>query len=217
MTTLPIVVPDIHGHPKLLDWVERQFAHRPLVLLGDLIHRGPDSRACLQRALDWAEAGRATLLWGNHEAWVYDDLCIMRMPERAWKQKDPELWENYQRHGGFREVVRDMERFASFAQPYCVVGDMLCAHAARPELGATPAEVIGSGHLWDMPGDERQPLPTQFFPEVRYSVHGHTVMPQPVVELQEYKLVYLDLGGGSLERFCVWDVLHKQVIRGTDL
>lgn len=207
-----VVVPDIHGHLPLLEWVERRFAGRHLILLGDLIHRGPYSRECLQKALAWAAAGRATLLWGNHEAWVYDDVVVMGMGAAQLKKQDPDLWQSY--GGDLATLYGDLQAFAAVARPYHVEGDMLCAHAARPSLGASPSDLLDTGHLWNLPQDGLHPLPTHFFPELRYSVHGHTQLLEPVVDLSGAGVVYIDMGVSRPAGFCVWDAAERRVIWG---
>lgn len=209
-----IVVPDIHGSLDLLHWVEARFPERHLILLGDLIHRGPQSRACLQKALAWGRDGRATLSWGNHEAWVYDDLVTMGAAERWVRANEAELYAEYAPHGGVKALRADLEAFADLALPYHVEGEMLCAHAARPSLGRAPSDLLDVGHLWNLPGDGQHPLPTHFFPALRYSVHGHTQMLRPVVDVEGAGVVYIDMGVSEVEGFCVWDAEERRVIWG---
>lgn len=74
------VVPDIHGHLGKLDaaldalgyrkggglWRAPQEG-RSLLFLGDLIDRGPDQRAVVERVADLEDAGLAQRVLGNHE------------------------------------------------------------------------------------------------------------------------------------------------------
>lgn len=219
MTSRPsIVVPDIHGQPEFLEWVLDAFPGRHLILLGDLIHRGPDSRRALQLAIVLAQQGRAQLLWGNHEHWVW--TAVSRLPPQAWLDWFRfEDWDETLLHAyggtpqGLAECVHDLGVFASLAKPYVVEGEMLCAHAARPSLGRTPDDLLDDGYLWDRPGAGLHPLPTHFYPELQYSVHGHTVLKKPIVDLEGEGVVYVDLGSSKTGRFCVWDAESKQVIR----
>src|SRR5687767_8858066 len=69
------LVGDIHGEIEALQRVlhrlgcdpERRRAKRPLVFVGDLIDRGPDSPACVELVLRLVEAGIAQVVLGNHE------------------------------------------------------------------------------------------------------------------------------------------------------
>jgi hypothetical protein len=65
-TTCPIrVIADVHGHPDML---ARAAGDAPaLVLLGDLVDRGPDSPGALRLALEWIESGRARMVRSNHD------------------------------------------------------------------------------------------------------------------------------------------------------
>jgi len=212
-----VVVPDLHGCPHFLDWVLERFPGRSLIFLGDLIHRGPDTRRTLRLALQLAEEGRATLLWGNHEYWVWDEMGALSPADReAWFQFEGEaLLRSYSGGGG--EALHDLNRFARLARSYHVEGEMLCAHAARPSLGRTPDELLDLGHLWDRPEMGLHALPTHFFPHLRYSVHGHTVFSAPLVDLEGEGVVYLDLGSVRTGRFCVWDAqAERTVIYGED-
>lgn len=183
-------------------------------MLGDLIHRGPDSRTALKTALNWAKSGRAVLLWGNHEFWVWDEgLSLGSDDQRVWfEREDSELLAEYETAGdGLPELLDDLRLFETLARPYYVEGAMLCAHAARPSLGQSADELLDQGYLWDTPELGLHPLPVQFFPEVTYSVHGHSPQTRPVVDLNGEGVVYLDLGSAKTGRFCVWDSETRRI------
>ncbi len=92
-----IAVGDIHGcaaeFAELLDLLQLQRCDR-LVLLGDLVNRGPDSRM----VLDLARTTGATALLGNHEARLLrsrhlHDPKLLRDDDRATMAKlRPEDW-----------------------------------------------------------------------------------------------------------------------------
>lgn len=59
------VIADVHGH---LDMFGRAVADiKQVILLGDLVDRGPDSPGCLRLALDLIDEGRARLVRSNHD------------------------------------------------------------------------------------------------------------------------------------------------------
>ncbi len=60
---------DVHGHPNRLKAAAGDAEH--LMLLGDLVDRGPDSAGVLRLALDWIESGRAYLVRSNHDDKLY--------------------------------------------------------------------------------------------------------------------------------------------------
>jgi len=209
-----IVVPDIHGCSHFLEWVEARFPDRSLILLGDLLHRGPDSRAALRIALGWAESGRATLLWGNHEHWVCTEgLNLTGRARTAWfREHEAEVVAQYEAAGDdLNAFITDLERFRALARPYVVEGPMLCAHAARPRLGAHADDLLDTGYLWDTPDLGLHPLPTHLHPGLTYSVHGHKPQREPVVDLHGEGVVYLDLGSASTGRFGVWDAQSRSI------
>src|SRR6201990_2586160 len=59
------VIADVHGHPDML--ARAAGDAQELVLLGDLVDRGPDSPGALRLALDWIESGRARMVRSNHD------------------------------------------------------------------------------------------------------------------------------------------------------
>ncbi len=71
---------DIHGHADALDAALTRIeadggAQAVIVFLGDLVDRGPDSRAVLQRLIDGQAAGRPWItLMGNHDRYMRNFL-----------------------------------------------------------------------------------------------------------------------------------------------
>lgn len=77
MTTELAFVGDVHGNLRALRglWdalVRRDVPH--MIFLGDYINKGARSAEVLQELISHAEAGRATLLAGNHEMALLDAL-----------------------------------------------------------------------------------------------------------------------------------------------
>lgn len=76
---------DVHGCNKeferLLERIDADHAVRPplrqvIILLGDLVDRGPDSAGVVQRAIELAKSGREVrLIAGNHEELLLDS-CV---------------------------------------------------------------------------------------------------------------------------------------------
>jgi serine/threonine protein phosphatase 1 len=70
MPSRTIVVGDIHGCAAALDAVlaaVRPTAHDTVIVLGDVIDRGPDSRGVVDRLIALAGRCRLVLIQGNHE------------------------------------------------------------------------------------------------------------------------------------------------------
>ena len=78
-----IAIGDVHGNLAALDDLLNRItmevsADDTVVFLGDYIDRGPDSKGCIQRIIDFRRAckGRVVTLLGNHEEWLlrtYED------------------------------------------------------------------------------------------------------------------------------------------------
>ncbi len=208
-----IVIPDLHGCFQYLEWVLERFPDRSLIFLGDLIHRGPDSKKTLQTTLELAESGRAVFLWGNHEHWVYRDLKNLSLEgARAYcDHEDPALLQSYE--GDYAALLEDfLVRLPRVARPFWVEGPMLCAHAACPSFGSSADQLLDEGYLWDTPEMGLHPLPLELFPDLRYSVHGHTPQVEPWVDLEGQGVIYLDLGAYRTGNFCVWDAEEARVV-----
>ncbi len=81
---------DIHGKAGMLDELLQHWDGRSqLVFLGDLIDRGEDSRAVLERVKDLVDQKGAICLSGNHE---YMFLTWLDNPEKSY--------DHYRRNGG---------------------------------------------------------------------------------------------------------------------
>jgi hypothetical protein len=134
------IIGDVHGEIDALEAVLQRIgqadssrAARPhLVFLGDLVDRGPDSLAVVDRVAGLVRDGRATCILGNHE------LNLLRDRKRSGNQwfwgADAERWS----HAGDGEVVEgifhsrpateaDRERILAFFET-------LPAALSRPDL-----------------------------------------------------------------------------------
>lgn len=60
------VVGDLHGQLDLLDKLLLELGDRPLVVVGDVIDRGPDTRGVVARLIERGAVG----VRGNHEEWM---------------------------------------------------------------------------------------------------------------------------------------------------
>ena len=93
---------DVHGRLDLFeqliaaidaDDARRAPAETTVVLLGDLVDRGPDSAGVIDAAMAWGERRRVRLLAGNHEEMFLDSL------ERT------EVLRHFLRYGGKETVL----------------------------------------------------------------------------------------------------------------
>lgn len=100
-------VGDIHGRADLFaalieaidaDDAARGAAHTTVILLGDLIDRGPDSAGVIKAARDWSAQRLVRVLLGNHEEML---LSALEDPDVL---EDGGVLRNFLRYGG-RETV----------------------------------------------------------------------------------------------------------------
>ncbi|MCV3273951.1 metallophosphoesterase [Roseobacter sinensis] len=80
------VVGDIHGRRDLLDQMLTRLIMDPVVFVGDLIDRGPDSRAVLERVFDLSSRDdqKVHVIKGNHEQLLLDFLHDPEGVGPAW-------------------------------------------------------------------------------------------------------------------------------------
>lgn len=94
-------VGDIHGRLDLVtaiaaaietDDADRGPADTTIILLGDLVDRGPDSAGVLKEVRDWASRRKVRIIMGNHEEMLLDSLTC------------PDTFRLFAKYGG-RETV----------------------------------------------------------------------------------------------------------------
>ena len=137
-----IALGDIHGcydqFAQFLDWVGGSGAR--VILLGDLIDRGPHDVAVLMRVKQLLEDPESwglhslTCLRGNHEQMLLNAL------------DHPSGWADWIRNGGAVEDIELIEKHADWIRelPYYVtVGDTLFSHAGCL-YGEDPAKYLNS-------------------------------------------------------------------------
>jgi serine/threonine protein phosphatase 1 len=71
---------DIHKFESLLELVEYNSEHDQLILLGDYVDRGPQSRAVLNKVMELVSDGGAIALMGNHDKMMIDAFDIPENP-----------------------------------------------------------------------------------------------------------------------------------------
>lgn len=86
-----LIISDIHGElklfKKLLKKVKYSADKDQLILLGDYVDRGPDSKGVLERVMELKKKG-AIVLKGNH-----DDMMVSAVDNK------PDAWERWKRGG----------------------------------------------------------------------------------------------------------------------
>jgi serine/threonine protein phosphatase 1 len=197
---LPMVPPgsryyavgDVHGRLDLFEAliaaIERDDAEAPpadttVVLLGDLVDRGPDSAGVVARARAWQAERRVRLLAGNHEEmflFALEDVAVLRHFLRHGGRQTALSYgiPRAKYDGATMEEVQAMlvaavpiedRRFLAAARNYLVAGDYLFVHAGiAPQV---PLDEQEEHHLrWI-----REPFLDHTEPHDHFVVHGHTI------------------------------------------
>lgn len=186
------VIGDIHGrldlYEALIGEIEREIAADPaleprVILLGDLVDRGPDSAGVLARTQAWQQQRNVRVLIGNHE-----DMFLAAF-ER------PEALRHFVKHGG-RETILSFglskKRFAALTleELYERLPELV-PQAVRDYVAAFEAMIIAGDYAFVHAGiDPQRPLDDQkrsdlmwirdrFLahkgPLEKVVVHGHTI------------------------------------------
>ncbi|QUL36647.1 metallophosphoesterase family protein [Erythrobacter sp. JK5] len=186
------VIGDIHGRLDLFkaliaaieeDDAQRGTANTQVVLLGDLVDRGPDSAGVIKRARKWQKKRKVRILAGNHEEMFLEAF------------EKPDVLRHFLKHGG-RETIMSYgvsrkqfnamtldELFAKLPQivsqserdyiagfeEMIIAGDYLFVHA-----GIDPAAPIDAQKRSDMLWIRDRFLNHEG-PLEKVVVHGHTI------------------------------------------
>lgn len=189
---------DIHGRldlfEQLLAMIEaddaaRDEAETQLILLGDLVDRGPESRGVVERAMQLMAAGRTRVLAGNHEEMLLGSL------------EETETLRHFLRHGGKETLfsygltgeeysrgkldeIQDRAKalipanhiaFIKAMENRIVIGDYVFVHA-----GIRPGVPLDQQVVSDLRWIRREFL-DHAEPFGHLVVHGHTITDEPVL------------------------------------
>lgn len=189
-------VGDVHGRVDLLDQllltIDREHArHAPaqklIIFVGDLVDRGPDSRAVVERVRERVRSGEARLLMGNHEEVligaargdVETTKSLLRIGGYATLESygiDRDLAD----HGSYEDLAgllmtrfpRADLIFLEHAEDMIQIGDYCFVHAGiRP--GQPLSEQLPTDLRWI-----REPFISSRRNHGAVIVHGHTITPE---------------------------------------
>jgi serine/threonine protein phosphatase 1 len=209
--TLPSVPPgqrvyamgDIHGRADLfaalIDAVEvddagREPAETTIILLGDLIDRGPDSATVLTLAQQWQRRRTVRILCGNHEEMLLESLssldnlrAFLRHGGRETVLSfgiDPEAYynANYEEIQALiaSHIPQSVINFIQAFEEQVAIGDYLFVHAGiRP--GVANDNQQRSDLLWI-----REPFLSYRGDLGAVVVHGHTIFERP--DIRPYRI-----------------------------
>lgn len=208
-------MPDLHGRLDLLEaavsHLQQNHERWHVVFLGDAIDRGPQSLGVVARLCELHEAGLFTLVRGNHERFAEHVL-------HAPAGKREIAFDQWMRAGGLsvqqesggalspQRFSRRLERYLKLLWQVAWVDDLgrvwpgppnrpsvLISHAVPPRPAWAGEH---TPELWARPWDAPVFLP----PGVRFSVHGHTPMPEVC---RHGSQIYCDLGAYKTGRLAL--------------
>lgn len=186
------VVGDVHGRldlfEQLIDAVEQDDRDAPpaettVILLGDLVDRGPDSAGVIDRARRWKAARHVRILAGNHEEMFLESFTDINMLRHFLKHGGRETVLSYgvdqrlyneasleQLQEIMRRHVPDADRkFLESFEEYIILGDYAFVHA-----GINPGLPLEAQARHDMLWI-RDPFLGFAGPHSHVIVHGHTI------------------------------------------
>jgi serine/threonine protein phosphatase 1 len=234
---MTLVIADLHGRADLLEGL---LANTPdstaFVFIGDAIDRGPRNRDTIRLLGSLADAGRMTLLKGNHEAMVEDvDDAYERFRADGsdFRRADArDAFLNWMLNGG-DTVVREYGGYDSNFEeggegdafgPWGIPPELM-AFAGRCDLAyrhrddergdilcahAAPGEVKGFRSLAEAmiwARPDQGPFPLP--PGCRLSVHGHTPLRAPTRLGQQ---LFIDLGAVWTGALCTFDLETEEIV-----
>jgi serine/threonine protein phosphatase 1 len=190
-------VGDIHGRLDLFEAIigaveEDDASSAPaettVILLGDLVDRGPDSAGVVARARDWGTQRRVRILAGNHEEMFlssFEDVDVLRHFLR-FGGKETVLSYGIDRDAYNAAELEDVQAMMKAAVPEAdqeflrsfedmiAIGDYLFVHA-----GIVPGVPFEEQRRKDLRWI-REPFLSHVEPFGAVVVHGHTISDDPV-------------------------------------
>ena len=171
MSGRTLAVGDIHGCDVALDVLLSNLALTAgdrLVVLGDVVDRGPNTRGALDRLLEARRACELTYVRGNHEEMMLDARRGGPRWRAWWENGGPETLRSY---GGAIEDVPDAHwELIESAAPYAETGSEIFVHA-NLDPGVALPEQGGEWLRWRHVTGREPPHPSG-----RRVVCGHTAM-----------------------------------------
>lgn len=183
---------DIHGRldlfEELIEAIERDDAdagkaETTVILLGDLVDRGPNSRGVVERAMRWQQERKVRCLAGNHEQMFLEALDKKQslrhfirfggketilsygIEKSIYREASMETLQELYRAAVPNEHVEFLEGFEKLIE----IGGYIFVHAGI-QPGVAAAEQKRKDLLWI-----REPFLSYAKPHSHVVIHGHTI------------------------------------------
>lgn len=208
-----IAIGDIHGCRVALETLLEAIAPEKddvLVMLGDFVDRGPDSKGVVDSLIQLRKKTQLVGLLGNHEEMMLE-VIRDRQPHHNWlRYGGVETLESYGFDGDLNFLPPDHQKFFDSLGDYFVMGDHFFTHAAYDPV--TPLEHQTSDMLRWYSLTEGLPAPHQ---SGKVAIVGHTANRNGEI-LDIGHLICIDTycyGGGWLTAM---DVRSRQIWQASE-
>lgn len=132
MSGRTIAIGDIHGCSAALDAILAAMAPQPddiLVVLGDYVDRGPDSKGVIDRLIDLGSRCQLIALHGNHEEMMLDVIRDGQPPYRWLQYGGVETLDSYRFAGDMSVIPNEHREFFASMRDFYETEDHFFVHA----------------------------------------------------------------------------------------
>ena len=167
-----LVIGDIHGCHLALDSLLKLVQPQPqdhIILLGDVVDRGPGTPQCIDQLMYLAQHGHVTLIKGNHEEMMLDALSGGPYVGPWLRYGGQDVIDSY--GGDFSRVPPSHVEFLSNSVDFWSDDFTICVHASLdPQVELDEQE--GNQLRWARFTGEEDPHPSG-----KRVICGHTIQP----------------------------------------
>ncbi len=132
MTGRLIAIGDIHGCLAALQALWQAIAPEPedtIVVLGDLVDRGPDSKGVVESLIDYSQRLKVVAIRGNHEEMMLDVVRDKQPPFRWLQYGGVDTLDSYGFSGDLEVIPPEHMAFFESMLEYYETDDHLFIHA----------------------------------------------------------------------------------------
>lgn len=203
-----LVIGDVHGQRETLERLLEKVGFSEadgdrLLMLGDLIDRGPDSAGMLE----WARRDAVSCIRGNHEQLMLDALDGNEEILELWVEGNGGGWGSALSAGERNEWRETLRKMPLALEVDGAQGTFVLVHAEVPE--PTPWWALkawlnegdresGLSCLWARDRIGNKPKRDAGVPDIWRSFHGHTPLRRPIVT---GNMRWIDLGAAYPSRY----------------
>ena len=203
-----LIIGDIHGRRATFEHLLKRVGYSPgsgdrVLLLGDVIDRGPDSAGMLS----WLLRDGVHCVRGNHEQLMIDALEGDKEMEELWVKRNGGGWASSLGASDRERWLRVLNGLPVAIEVRAALGTLVLVHAEISETTpwwATKAWLEEGNRtaliraIWAKWRINNNPSRDSGVPDVWRTFHGHVAMREPV---QLGNMRWIDLGAGHFEEY----------------